>query len=38
MYQPMNQAMFAGTAALPSAETLDRIADAAVEAFLPAYG
>jgi TetR/AcrR family transcriptional regulator, mexJK operon transcriptional repressor len=38
MYQPMNQAMFAGTAALPSAGTLDRIADAAVETFLGTYG
>ena len=38
MYQPMNQAMFAGTEALPSAESLDRIADAAVEAFLRTYG
>ncbi|HEY7100341.1 MAG TPA: TetR/AcrR family transcriptional regulator [Mycobacteriales bacterium] len=38
MYQPMNQAMFAGTDALPSAETLDRIADAAVETFLGTYG
>jgi AcrR family transcriptional regulator len=38
MYQPMNQTMFAGTDALPSAETLDRIADAAVETFLGTYG
>ena len=38
MYQPMNQAMFTGTDALPSAETLDRIADAAVETFLGTYG
>jgi len=38
MYEPMNQAMFAGTDALPSAETLDRIADAAVETFLGTYG
>jgi TetR/AcrR family transcriptional regulator, mexJK operon transcriptional repressor len=38
MYQPMNQAMFAGTDAVPPAETLDRIADAAVETFLGAYG
>jgi TetR/AcrR family transcriptional regulator, mexJK operon transcriptional repressor len=38
MYQPMNQAMFAGTDALPSAESLDRIADAAVETFLRTYG
>ena len=38
MYQPMNQAMFAGTGALPSPDSLDRIADAAVEAFLRAYG
>ena len=38
MYQPMNQAMFAGTDALPSPESLDRIADAAVEAFLRTYG
>ena len=38
MYQPMNQVMFAGTEALPSAEALDRIADAAVETFLRTYG
>ena len=38
MYQPMNQAMFAGTGALPSPDSLDRIADTAVEAFLRAYG
>jgi len=38
MYQPMNQAMFAVTGALPSPDSLDRIADAAVEAFLRAYG
>ncbi|GAA3007004.1 TetR/AcrR family transcriptional regulator [Streptosporangium longisporum] len=38
MYQPMNRAMFAGTDAVPPAETLDRIADAAVDTFLAAYG
>jgi TetR/AcrR family transcriptional repressor of mexJK operon len=38
MYQPMNQAMFAGTDALPPAGRLSRIADAAVEMFLAAYG
>jgi TetR/AcrR family transcriptional repressor of mexJK operon len=38
MYQPMNQVMFAGTEALPSPESLDRIADAAVETFLGTYG
>ena len=38
MYQPMNQAMFAGTEGLPSPESLDRIADAAVETFLGTYG
>jgi len=38
MYQPMNQVMFAGTDAPPSANTLDRIADSAVEVFLAAYG
>ena len=38
MYQPMNQAMFAGTDALPPAEALDRIADAAVATFLARYG
>jgi TetR/AcrR family transcriptional regulator, mexJK operon transcriptional repressor len=38
MYQPMNQVMFAGTDAPPSADTLDHIADSAVEVFLAAYG
>jgi TetR/AcrR family transcriptional repressor of mexJK operon len=38
MYQPMNQAMFAGTDALPPLDRLDRIADSAVEMFLAAYG
>ncbi|MFG2043025.1 TetR/AcrR family transcriptional regulator C-terminal domain-containing protein [Dactylosporangium sp. NPDC048998] len=38
MYQPMNQAMFAGTESLPSARELKRIAHAAVEVFLAAYG
>jgi TetR/AcrR family transcriptional regulator, mexJK operon transcriptional repressor len=38
MYQPMNQVMFAGTDALPPADKLDRIADAAVEMFLATYG
>jgi len=38
MYQPMNQAMFAGTAEIPAAAELSRIADAAVEVFIAAYG
>lgn len=38
MYQPMNQAMFAGTDAVPPADKLSRIADSAVEMFLAAYG
>ena len=38
LYRPMNQAMFAGTDAVPAAETLGRIADAAVDVFLAAYG
>lgn len=38
MYQPMNQAMFAGTEAVPSARELKRIAHSAVEVFLAAYG
>jgi TetR/AcrR family transcriptional repressor of mexJK operon len=38
MYQPMNQVMFAGTDAVPPPGTLSRIADAAVETFLAAYG
>jgi AcrR family transcriptional regulator len=38
MYQPMNQVMFAGTDALPPADTLNRIADSAVEMFLARYG
>jgi TetR/AcrR family transcriptional regulator, mexJK operon transcriptional repressor len=38
MYQPMNQVMFAGTDAVPPADTLDRIADSAVEMFLATYG
>jgi TetR/AcrR family transcriptional regulator, mexJK operon transcriptional repressor len=38
MYQPMNQAMFAGTAEVPAAEELSRIADSAVGVFLSAYG
>ena len=38
MYQPMNQVMFAGTDALPPADTLYRIADAAVDMFLATYG
>lgn len=38
MYQPMNQAMFAGPDALPSARELNRIARSAVEVFLAAYG
>ena len=38
MYQPMNQVMFAGTGAIPPRDTLSRIADAAVDVFLAAYG
>ncbi len=38
MYQPMNQAMFAGTGGFPQAAQLDRIADSAVAMFLAAYG
>jgi TetR/AcrR family transcriptional regulator, mexJK operon transcriptional repressor len=38
MYKPMNQMMFAGTAARPAADELDHIADRAVDAFLAAYG
>jgi AcrR family transcriptional regulator len=38
LYRPMNQVMFAGTDAVPSADTLARIADAAVDVFLAAYG
>ena len=38
MYLPMNQAMFAGTEAIPPPEKLDRIAEAAVDMFLATYG
>lgn len=38
MYQPMNQAMFTGTAPRRTKAELRRIADAAVDAFLAAYG
>ena len=38
LYRPMNQAMFAGTDALPPPDALGRIADAAVDVFLAAYG
>jgi TetR/AcrR family transcriptional repressor of mexJK operon len=38
LYRPMNQVMFAGTDAVPAADTLGRIADAAVNVFLAAYG
>jgi TetR/AcrR family transcriptional repressor of mexJK operon len=38
MYKPMNQLMFAGTAAQPAAGELEHIADRAVEVFLAAYG
>ncbi len=38
MYKPMNQLMFAGTAARPDDDELTRIADLAVEVFLAAYG
>ena len=38
MYQPMNQVMFGGTDALPPADQLNRIADAAVDMFLATYG
>jgi AcrR family transcriptional regulator len=38
MYQPMNQAMFAGTEDIPTAAELSRIAESAVDVFLAAYG
>ena len=38
MYQPMNQAMFAGTPEVPAAAELSRIAESAVSVFLAAYG
>ena len=38
MYQPMNQVMFAGTAALLPDDKLGRIADSAVDVFLASYG
>ena len=38
MYLPMNQVMFGGTDALPPADQLNRIADAAVDVFLATYG
>jgi TetR/AcrR family transcriptional regulator, mexJK operon transcriptional repressor len=38
LYRPMNQAMFAGTDAVPPSDTLGRIADAAVDVFLASYG
>jgi TetR/AcrR family transcriptional regulator, mexJK operon transcriptional repressor len=38
MYKPMNQVMFAGTAARPAPAELEHIADRAVEVFLAAYG
>lgn len=38
MYKPMNQLMFAGTAAAPATDELETIADRAVEVFLAAYG
>jgi TetR/AcrR family transcriptional repressor of mexJK operon len=38
MYKPMNQVMFAGTAARPDDDELTRIADRAVAVFLTAYG
>lgn len=38
MYKPMNQAMFAGTGARPTADELEHIAERAAEVFLAAYG
>lgn len=38
MYKPMNQVMFAGTAAQPTSEELEVIAERAVKVFLAAYG
>jgi TetR/AcrR family transcriptional regulator, mexJK operon transcriptional repressor len=38
MYEPMNQAMFAGIDAVLSAGELNHIAESAVDAFLAAYG
>jgi TetR/AcrR family transcriptional repressor of mexJK operon len=38
MYQPMNYVMFAGSEAVPSADSLDRIAESAIDVFLAMYG
>lgn len=38
MYQPMNYVMFAGTDAVPSADSLNRIAESAIDVFLAMYG
>jgi TetR/AcrR family transcriptional repressor of mexJK operon len=38
MYQPMNYVMFAGTDAIPPADKLNGIADAAIDVFLARYG
>ena len=38
MYEPMNQAMFAGAGALPPADRLSQIAESAVDVFLARYG
>jgi TetR/AcrR family transcriptional regulator, mexJK operon transcriptional repressor len=38
MYQPMNYVMFAGTDAVPSAESLNRTAESAIDVFLAMYG
>jgi len=38
MYKPMNQVMFAGTAARLAPDELEHMADRAAEVFLAAYG
>jgi TetR/AcrR family transcriptional regulator, mexJK operon transcriptional repressor len=38
MYQPMNYVMFAGTDAVPPADSLNRIAESAIDVFLAMYG
>jgi TetR/AcrR family transcriptional regulator, mexJK operon transcriptional repressor len=38
MYQPMNQAMLAGSEALPPADRLSQIAESAVDVFLARHG
>jgi TetR/AcrR family transcriptional regulator, mexJK operon transcriptional repressor len=38
MYKPMNQVMFAGAGAQPTADEVEHLADRAAEVFLAAYG